>query len=76
MMLKKALAASAVALLIAPTMAHAQRKYGMAGCGLGSVVMGPKAHRFRPIPRTAHLERRSMASPQEHQTASPTEGAQ
>lgn len=42
MMLKKALAAGAVALLITPTMAHAQRKYGMAGCGLGSVVMGPK----------------------------------
>lgn len=42
MMLKKALAAGAVALLILPTMAHAQRKYGMAGCGLGSVVMGPK----------------------------------
>jgi len=40
-MLKKALAAGGIALVISPTMAHSQREYGMAGCGLGSVVMGP-----------------------------------
>ncbi|NBO39153.1 DUF3015 domain-containing protein [bacterium] len=42
MILKKALAAGGIALVISPMMAHAQRKYGMAGCGLGSVVMGPR----------------------------------
>ncbi|MBM3381319.1 MAG: DUF3015 domain-containing protein [Betaproteobacteria bacterium] len=41
-LLQKSLAAAAVALLVLPTVAQAQRKYGMAGCGLGSVVMGAK----------------------------------
>jgi hypothetical protein len=42
MKLGKILATGAVALLVFPNVASAQRKYGMAGCGLGSIVMGPK----------------------------------
>ncbi|MEN9529965.1 MAG: hypothetical protein RI932_1838, partial [Pseudomonadota bacterium] len=42
MLLQKSLAAAAVGLLVLPTVAQAQRKYGMAGCGLGSIVMGAK----------------------------------
>jgi hypothetical protein len=36
------LAMATVAAVAAPNMASASRKYGMAGCGLGSAVMGPK----------------------------------
>ncbi|NBX16788.1 MAG: DUF3015 domain-containing protein [Proteobacteria bacterium] len=41
-MIRTYLLAGAALVLVAPNLASANRKYGMAGCGLGSVVMGPK----------------------------------
>lgn len=40
-MLKRNLVLGGALLALTPTFAMASRKYGMAGCGLGSIVMGP-----------------------------------
>jgi hypothetical protein len=35
--------------LMSSTGAHAERKYGMGGCGVGAMILGPKGGKFKQI---------------------------